>query len=288
VPKKILGIYRLPLFSNNAIEADRAILETSMSEIERSLSLSTKITMIEESALPSLKDKDFDLVLTMAQSQEALVYQESNLSDLTIWNSPQAIRNSYRKAMSQALIDLDVNYVPFQVVPTKGSIPLQLEPHTGYWLKRSDFHAISDEDVALAENAQEAQEKLKLFSQRGVSEVIVQRHIQGLIYKFYGVMDKFFEPIRLKTPTQWQETANVSELERIATISARELGLQVYGGDAILDDRGNFHLIDLNDWPSFRLCREKASKAIASLAKDYLESASTSKETSCQPHAHHQ
>lgn len=286
MPKKILGIYRLPLFSNNAIEADRAILDSAIAETERCFSSATSITMIEESDLPSLGNRDFDLVLTMAQSQEALQFQEANLSELTIWNSPQAIRNCYRKNMSQILIDADVNYVPFQLVPTDGSSQPSFAPDTSYWLKRSDFHAIADEDVALAENARQAQAKLKLFSQRGVKEVIVQRHIQGPIYKFYGVANKFFRPIRLRPPTQWQETANLADLERIAVTSARELGLQIYGGDAILDETGKFHLIDLNDWPSFRLCREEAAKAIASLAQDFLETPSLTIPTSSNTHAY--
>lgn len=285
MPKKLLGIYRLPIFSNNAIEADRAILEAAMAEIERTLSFSTSIAMVEESEVPFLKDKDFDLVLTMAQSQDILNYQEQHLSDLTIWNSPQAIRNCYRKAMSQALINANVNYVPFQLVATNGSSNFSFEPNTSYWLKRSDFHAIADEDVTLAENAQEALDKLNQFRKRGIAEVIVQKHIAGPIYKFYGVADKFFKPIKLRAPANWQETANVAALEKMATTSAKELGLQVYGGDAILDEKGNFHLIDVNDWPSFRLCREEASKAIASLAKDYLESLTSSRNLSASNHA---
>ncbi len=53
---------------------------------------------------------------------------------------------------------------------------------------------------------------------------------------------------------------NLSELQQVAAQSAEALGLMIYGGDAIVDAEGKFHLIDLNDWPSFRICREDASR----------------------------
>ena len=45
----------------------------------------------------------------------------------------------------------------------------------------------------------------------------------------------------------------------------------IFGGDAILDDHGCFHFIDLNDWPSFRICRDDAARAVGTLARDFLE-----------------
>lgn len=225
--------------------------------------------MVEESELAKAGGQ-YSLVLTMAQSEEALQVQDRIFANTTVWNSPSAIRNCYRKSMSQRLIQLNVNYVPFQLVSTDGSTKPIFEPNQSYWLKRSDFHAIADEDVCLADSAQEAWERLSLFAKRGVKEVIIQKHIQGPIYKFYGVEGKFFRPIRLRAPQGWVESANVSELEAIATKSAAALGVKIYGGDAILDENGKFHLIDLNDWPSFRLCRAEAAAAIASLCHDHL------------------
>ena len=40
-------------------------------------------------------------------------------------------------------------------------------------------------------------------------------------------------------------------------------GLDVFGGDVIVSSRGELTLIDLNDWPSFAPCRERAAYAIA-------------------------
>jgi hypothetical protein len=63
---------------------------------------------------------------------------------------------------------------------------------------------------------------------------------------------------------------NLNELQRVSAAAADALGLMIYGGDAIVDSEGKFHLIDLNDWPSFRICREDAARAIAELALAHL------------------
>ncbi|MEG1267292.1 MAG: hypothetical protein RSE19_12525, partial [Myroides sp.] len=41
------------------------------------------------------------------------------------------------------------------------------------------------------------------------------------------------------------------------------LGIEIYGGDCIIDDQGNARIIDFNDFPSFAPCREIAALYIA-------------------------
>lgn len=268
-PLNILGIYRHPRFSNNAIEADRLILEESLSQLRIISPQPLRIEMAEESEADSLKGS-YSLVLTMAQSEEALRAIDLHLADSLVWNSSAAIRQCYRKNMSRTLGGLSVGYVPFQVIPTDGSrVPLLAEG-CAYWLKRSDFHAIQDEDVTLAESPAEVKEKLARFQSRGVGEVILQRHVHGDIYKFYGVKGHFFRAFRVRDLLSQAETADTTPLERMAAASADALGLMIYGGDAILDESGRFHLIDVNDWPSFRICRDAAALAIASLCAEQL------------------
>jgi hypothetical protein len=269
---KILGIYRNPRFSNNAIEVDRLILEESLAQLQAQASPRTQVTMLEE--IEALEHRGtYHLVLTMAQGEPTLQALERNLADSPVWNSPSAIRNCYRKAMSRILTSLEVGYVPYQLLPTHSSAP-RIAHGESYWLKRSDFHAISDDDVTLAESQTELEEKLSKFCARGVNEVIMQRHIHGDIYKFYGVRGKFFRAIRIRDFLKSTLLPDIAKLERDSFRAAEALGLQIFGGDAILDANGHFHFIDLNDWPSFRICREEAARAIGSLAYDFLESSS--------------
>jgi len=46
--------------------------------------------------------------------------------------------------------------------------------------------------------------------------------------------------------------------------AALALGLDVYGGDAIVTPASEIVLLDVNAWPSFALYRDEASLAIAS------------------------
>lgn len=275
---KILGIYRNPKFSNNAIEVDRLILEESIAQLRAQASRPLSLTMIEEDEALEHRGA-YDLVLTMAQAEPTLAALDRNLGGSTIWNSPAAIRNCYRKAMSRLLSGLEVGYVPYQLLPTASTAP-RIGAGESYWLKRSDFHAISDDDVTLAESQGELDEKLAKFRSRGVSEVILQRHVHGDIYKFYGVRGRsaggatsggFFRAIRVRDFLKATVAPDVSGLERDSFAAAEALGLQIFGGDAILDAAGKFHFIDLNDWPSFRICRDDAARAVGLLARDFLE-----------------
>lgn len=268
---KLLGIYRHPQFSNNAIEADRLILEHAIERLRALSGPELEVEMAEESEVPH-RHGTYDLILTMAQSADALRALETNFASSPVVNSVAAIRNCYRMNMSQRLSAVDVGYVPFRVMATDSPAPI-FSPGDAFWFKRSDFHAICDDDVTLAESTQEAEAKLAAFRERGVREVIVQRHIVGDIYKFYGVQGRFFQPVRVRSVLNGGSAPDLAQLDRIATISAAALGLHVFGGDAILDSAGRFHLIDLNDWPSFRLCREGAATAIADLAHSFLPAA---------------
>lgn len=264
------------MFSNNAIEADRLILEESLQQLQRLSAIPLQIEMAEEAEAPMLRGQ-YALVLTMAQDSKTLDAIEKNLADSPVWNSVAAIRNCYRKTMSRILSALPVGYVPFELVATDTTTLPKLAPDTSYWLKRSDFHAISDEDVTLAESAEEMRSKLASFRGRGVEEVIVQRHVHGDIYKFYGVKGKFFRPIRVRGFLPSPPSPDFSRLEQAAVLSAEAMGLMIYGGDAILDQDGKFHLIDLNDWPSFRICRDDAARAIAELSFQHLAGPRTEK-----------
>ena len=49
----------------------------------------------------------------------------------------------------------------------------------------------------------------------------------------------------------------------IATKAAKAIGIDIYGGDCIINRNGKISLIDLNDFPSFSAVREEAAKEIA-------------------------
>jgi len=146
------------------------------------------------------------------------------------------------------------------------------------WLKRGDACAQSKDDVVFCRDGQELEAAMRRFANRGITDWVVSGHVEGDLVKFYGVRGTGF--FRHFYPTDDHETKfndeqhngtarhyafdapeMHAEVERLAAI----VGIDVYGGDAIVSNDGTFFIIDFNDWPSFSRCREEAAGAIASL-----------------------
>lgn len=115
------------------------------------------------------------------------------------------------------------------------------------------------------------------FKERGITDIVVSTHVVGDLIKFYGVGKDFFrcyypsddgiskfgdEKLNGKAHHyDYDQEAFHSEVVKLAKL----VGVDVYGGDAIIDKGGNYFIIDFNDWPSFSRCREEAADAIAKL-----------------------
>ena len=63
-----------------------------------------------------------------------------------------------------------------------------------------------------------------------------------------------------------------SNLQADAEKLACLLQTPIYGGDAIIQEDGNYVIIDFNDFPSFSKCRKEAAKAIFERVKLEVES----------------
>jgi len=61
------------------------------------------------------------------------------------------------------------------------------EGEKGYWLKRGDQSAETQEDVCYCANRTELELAKERFQRRGIVDFIVQAHVEGDLIKFYGV-----------------------------------------------------------------------------------------------------
>ncbi len=149
----------------------------------------------------------------------------------------------------------------------------------GYWIKRGDFHAIHKEDVSFARSKEEAKEILREYALRDIPDAVISKHLVGDLVKFYGVRGTdfffWFYPYD-NNHHKYSEYQSIngdsvyysfdqSELQKVATEAAGVVGIDVYGGDAIVGKDGVFRIIDLNDWPSFAPCRDQAAGHIAQM-----------------------
>lgn len=280
---KVLGIYREEKYSNRAIEADRAIMDSVLSEIKGMVGDEVIVSSLQpEQGIERLFKEQFDLIFTMAQSDEVLNALDAIAEKGTlVVNSSTAIRNCYRQKLSSLLEDEVFSYPKFSTLVFAQSEHHIFDSAKGYWLKRGDFHALTDDDVVFAKDHVEILNLIQQFKQRGVDSVILQENCEGELFKFYGVCDQFFN-IRYigKTTTDRYNNPHGNpliefdrnRLEKLAHMAARVLNLDYYGGDCIISPTGQIHFIDFNDWPSFRTCRNEVAPIMARYALTKLNS----------------
>ena len=185
-------------------------------------------------------------------------------------NSPDAIRNTYRHRMVELFARHHVPAPASQIVASDVSKP---RPAAGVWVKRYDFHATQSCDVIYAASEDGWHEALQRFAKRGIPFIVVQEHVAGDLVKFYGVSNSaaamdanWFEWFYHRDKGMLGYSFEVSRLRRAAFGAAAALGLEVFGGDAIIQADGEPMIIDMNAWPSYARYRDQAARAIA----DYL------------------
>ena len=274
---EILGVHRNKKFSPNHIGNDDAIFTLTTQALEN---LGGKVSICCEDDFLAMSHVSQKHIFTMAR-QKQVVKKLQNLEErgAVVVNSAFGIENCFRTNMTNGLVENEIPYPKSFVVPTSyaGDDVFERLPGKGFWIKRGDFHAIHKEDVTFAYSKKEAKEILREYALRDIPDAVISEHLVGDLVKFYGVYntDFFFwfypydnnhhkyasyETINGKSLYHSFEEKN---LQKVANDSAEVLGIDIYGGDAIVGEDGSFHIIDLNDWPSFAPCREEAAGFIA-------------------------
>ncbi len=267
-PPVLLGIYRERVFSPGKVREDAAVLDAALLKLS-AMGFNTR-TCGAESFDNSVQRPD--IVLTMAQSDRVLsILHQWSKSGIRIINSVQSIRNCYRKLLVKKLAQSGLPF-PAGYLVELGERAIEVGDIPGrLWLKRGDVHAIQEGDVASVESEERFAAALRHFRQIGVRDLLVQDHVEGPVVKFYGVGQQRFFRAYLETSGE-EITSQAGSLCELAAQAASVLGLQVYGGDAVLTEEGGPVLIDFNDWPSFSRCSMSAGHAIAEHVRDCLES----------------
>lgn len=217
------------------------------------------------------------LVFLMCERAETLSSLEPiEMQAIPHVNPLQAVLNTYRDRMIPLLAASAIPIPRSQIISSNSSDPGHPSPQlpTGpfpIWIKRADVHNTQSGDVELVSSPEDLRVALVALHGRGISHVVLQQHIPGDLLKFYGI-GKPLASNRKDTWFKWfyhrdQDLARYpfseEALQTIAQRAASTVGLEVYGGDAIITPTGEFFLIDINAWPSFALFREEAAPQIA-------------------------
>jgi glutathione synthase/RimK-type ligase-like ATP-grasp enzyme len=259
---RALGVYREPEFSPGKVEADAAILDSVLAELARE---GFETTAIDAQTFGAGVPVEADLILAMCQGEKPLKrLAEAEQGGAIAINSALAIRNCYRDLLAPGLQYAGVPTPAGALIPTDRALDLRrlvgMDLSGGVFVKRGDLHALGNEDVQRVVGRNELESVLGGFAERGVRYAYVQQEAIGSVVKFYGVSGGTFFSA-LPEADEIPEAA-VRELSEAAARAATALGLESWGGDAVLSgDR--FAIIDFNDWPSFSRVRAQAARALA-------------------------
>jgi glutathione synthase/RimK-type ligase-like ATP-grasp enzyme len=259
---RAVGVYREVEFSPGKVDADAAILDASLAELARE---GLAIEALTPTQFLDRHEIQADLVLAMCQSESALRrLAEVERDGAVAINSALAIRNCYRDLLAAGLGRAGVPTPIGALVRTDerldhrvlGGVDLE-QP---VFVKRGDLHALGSDDVQRAVGRTQVESILAAFARRGVRRAYIQQEHPGAVVKFYGVSGgSYFTAIAQDGEVP---EAAVRELSEAAQRASSALGLEAWGGDAVMSE-GRFAIIDFNDWPSFSKVRGQAARAIA-------------------------
>jgi hypothetical protein len=260
--KTCLGIYRELAHSPGRINDDRAIME-SVAE-----ALAARGFNVELITANTEFDGHFANIFVMCERGAILDrLKGAEKTGSIIVNGPDAIRNTYRHRMVELFAKHHVSAPASQIVASGAG---KRRPPTGVWIKRFDFHATEPRDVLYAASEKGWQEALQRFAKRGIPFVIAQEHVPGDLVKFYGVRNamapaesNWFEWFYHRDKGMLGYFFEVTCLRRAAFDAATALGLEIFGGDAIIQADGKPVIVDINAWPSYARFRDRAAQVIA-------------------------
>lgn len=260
---RALGIYREREFSPGKIDADAAILDAALAALRDG---GLEVSAMDAAQLVDSAPIAVDLVLAMCQGERALARLAAlERQGALAVNSALAIRNCYRDLLYAGLNHAGVPAPPGALVRTDARppdmMPLgMLDLDAPMYVKRGDLHALASDDVQRVESRSALRATLAGFARRGIGIAYVQQAVEGRVVKFYGVSgSEYFAA--LPESGELSERAGLA-LAHSAATAAAALGLEAWGGDAIIDGE-RMMVIDFNDWPSFSRVREAAARSIA-------------------------
>jgi hypothetical protein len=183
-------------------------------------------------------------------------------------NSPLAVLNTYRDRMIGHFGEANVPFIESRVVSTDATGDVGPLP---VWVKRADVHNTQAGDVTFASTRDAVAEALQGLAARDIRRAVIQPHVEGDLVKFYGIgagsrsdgAPAWFRWFYHRDQRVAGHPFEPVQLARTVRRAALALGLDVYGGDAIVTGAGGLVLLDVNAWPSFALYREEAAERIA-------------------------
>jgi len=267
-PIRCLGVLRELANSPNRESDDALVLKAVLEQLELGGVATTLLTPEEFDGTDPAR---FDVVVAMCESYtrlKRLLSIEAATRAIRFVNPPTSVLNTYRINTVPLLGQCEgLNFPPSEIrrvdsLPSRP--PETFEAAAGWWIKRGDVHNTCDHDVVRARDWASMDRILGDFASREITHYVVQPHIEGDLIKFYGVgPGRWFTWFYHDATRARRLPFELDDLASSAAAGALALGLEVFGGDAIVAEDGTITLIDLNSWPSFARVRSEAAVQIA-------------------------
>lgn len=261
---KIATIARNTADSPNMVENDAALLQSIE---ERLAAMGHYVKRTNETELFD----GYDAICHMTRTPEILaLLKDVEKTGCKVINTPAAVERCSREAFTQILDKNDIPQPPHRAITTIDDTKALQFPG---WIKKSNGWSRTKEDIAYVTNKEEATEAFNYIKENG-NNALYFEHIKGDIIKFYAVNGYYFTylyPQCKGTKFGYEKingTANHypfdnEVLKKTAFDAATAIGLDIFGGDAIITPEGDIYIIDINDFPSFSAVREIAARHIA-------------------------
>lgn len=266
---------RAGAYSPNHIGNDAAIFNAVADHLRRK---GCEVEVMSEEQFQTSTPSQ-QIIMDMCRERESVVkLQQLEEEGRLVINSGFGIENCTRERMTRILLGNNIPCPDSLIVNTNEKIIDDLKDHhiTACWIKRGDYHSMHKEDVTYCRHPEEAQEVVHEFFYRGIKRAVINRHLQGDLVKFYGVLGQpfffWFYPFDDHHSKYGYEEINGASqhlpfdekaLQEMCNRTAEIFDIKIYGGDCIVDKDGTVRIIDFNDWPSFAPCRKEAAPHIA-------------------------
>jgi hypothetical protein len=261
-PRTCVGVLREPAHSPGRVDDDAAIMKAVADALaERGFS----VELVGADAVVEGPPANLFVMCERGTVLDRLTAMEKAGS--IVVNAPAAIRNTYRCRMVELFARRRISAPVSWIVATDANTS---RPADCAWVKRYDFHATQRDDVMYAASETGWREALRRFAERGIPFVVAQEHVAGDLIKFYGVRNgagatdaDWFQWFYHRDRGMLGHAFDPVRLSEAAFDAAAALGLEIFGGDAVIKADGEPKIIDLNAWPSYALYRGRAADAIA-------------------------
>ncbi len=258
----MLGIFREERYSPNRVEDDALILQLTAEALRRQ---GYQVDLIKPHELSPKTPPQTTFAMCRGPRMLNMLGKWEEMG-YTVVNSPQAVHNCYRYRTASLLSQTQVPVPKTLVMQTTEKLNGQFDQiETGLWVKRGDVHKTgTNNDVQLIFDRSALEKAFESFRSRWVKQAVLQEHIPGDLIKFYGISSTGWFKYFYHNPEEtYGHPFSLDQLKKTAEMAASTLGLQIYGGDIVVAEDGHY-LVDINNWPSFALCREEAAEQIAS------------------------